>query len=110
MDILKKSTDSHQGLPLSALPPDRQAEYLAAVAQRGATEALKAIGLSDATAAADIKDIRDMLQAMRILKHAAWTTSITALGRILGWVAVLALAALFLNGKTAKELASVIAP
>ena len=69
---------------------------------------MKAIGLNDADAAADIRDIRDLLKGLRVLKKAAWTTTFTALGRILGWAVLIAIAALFVNGKNAREIASLI--
>ena len=108
MELLKKVVDQSQGLPFGDMSAERQAEYLSAVAQKGAREALKAIGLNDAEAAADIRDIRDLLRALRVLKKAAWTTTFTAMGRIIGWAFVVAIAALFVNGKSAREIAGII--
>jgi hypothetical protein len=108
MDSLDSVIQENAGTKFCELPSHKQAEYLGALAQRGATDALKAIGLNDAEAAADIRDIRDLLKGLRVLKKAAWTTSLTAIGRIIGWAAVIALAALFMNGKNARELATII--
>jgi hypothetical protein len=105
MDDLDRVIEKYAGTPLCEMVSHKQAEYLGALAKRGASDALKAIGLNDPAAAADIRDIRDLLRALRVLKKAAWTTAITAIGRVLGWAALFAVAALFMNGKTAKEIA-----
>jgi hypothetical protein len=110
MDDLHKVIAKYAGTPFCDLAAERQAEYLGALAQRGAADALKAIGLSDADAAHDIKDIRDLLKGLRVLKKAAWSATFTGLGRILGWAAVLALAALFMNGKNLREIGAIIGP
>ncbi len=108
MDELHKVIERYAGTPFCELHASKQAEYLGALAQRGATDALKAIGLNDAAAAADIQDIRDLLKGLRVLKKAAWTTTFTALGRVIGWAAIIALAALFMNGKNAREIGAMI--
>lgn len=108
MDLLESVIEKNAGKNFCELPSHKQAEYLGALAQRGASDALKAIGLNDAEAAADIRDIRDLLKGLRVMKKAAWTASFAALGRILGWAIVVAIAALFANGKSAKEIASLI--
>ena len=108
MDELHKVIEKYAGTPFCQLAAHKQSEYLGALAQRGASDALKAIGLNDAEAAADIRDIRDLLKGLRVMKKAAWTTSFTALGRIIGWSVVIALAALFMNGKNAHEIGAMI--
>ena len=108
MDDLEQVIEKYAGTPFCELVSHKQAEYLGAVARRGATDALKAIGLNDPEAASDIRDIRDLLKGFRVLKRAAWTTTLTAAGRVIGWVVLLAIAALFVNGATTKELAHVI--
>ncbi|MDR3450730.1 MAG: hypothetical protein P4M15_13475 [Alphaproteobacteria bacterium] len=110
MDYLRKVIDRHHGVNFCALPPAAQAEYLGALAQRGAADVLKALGLHDEEAAADIRDIRDLLRGLRLMKRTAWTVTVTALGRMAGWVFVLVLAALFLNSRQARELAGLIVP
>ena len=110
MDLLKKVIDQTQGASFGDMSANRQAEYLSVIAQQGAREALKAIGLNDAEAAADIRDIRDLLRALRVLKKAAWTTTFTAMGRIIGWAFVVTIAALFVNGKSAREIAGILGP
>ncbi len=108
MDILKKVINEPHGGPFEAETEARLEAYLAAAAQRGASEALKAIGLNDADAAADIRDIRDLLRGLRIFRRAAWTTALTALGRVIGWVLVVALAALFVNSRAAEKVATML--
>jgi hypothetical protein len=79
--------------PLCEMVSHKQAEYLGAIAKRGASDALKVLGLNDPQAADDIRDIRDLLRGLRVLKKAAWTTAFSALGRIIGWAILIALAA-----------------
>ena len=110
MDALDEVIGKYAGTPFGNLASHKQAEYLGAIAKRGATDALKAIGLNDPQAADDIRDIRDLLRGLRVLKKAAWTTAVGALGRVIGWCVLLALAALFLNGKDARSLSSLIGP
>ncbi len=99
MDDLDRVIEKYSGTPLCEMVSHKQAEYLGAIAKRGASDALKAIGLNDPEAADDIRDIRDLLKGLRVLKKAAWTTALSALGRILGWVFLIGLAAMFMNGK-----------
>lgn len=107
-DDLDQVIAKYAGTPLCEMVSHKQAEYLGALARRGASDALKAIGLNDPQAADDIHDIRDLLRGLRVLKKAAWTTTFSALGRLLGWALLVALAALFMNGKNAKEIATFI--
>ncbi len=104
MDDLNHVIERYAGTPLCEMVSHKQAEYLCAIARRGAADALKAIGLDDPQAAEDIRDIRDLLRGLRVLKKAAWTTALSGLGRLLGWAILIAGAALFLNGKNLKEL------
>jgi|GEM_PF-4616369 len=107
-DDLDLVIEKYAGTPLCEMVSHKQAEYLGALARRGASDALKAIGLNDPQAADDIRDIRDLLRGLRVMKKAAWTTTFTALGRILGWMVLIAIAALFVNGKNIKEIATFI--
>jgi Family of unknown function (DUF6127) len=108
MDVLDAVIEKYAGTNFCELAAHKQAEYLGALAQRGASDALKAIGLNDAEAASDIRDIRDLLRGLRVMKKAAWRAGFAALGRVLGWAVVIALAALFVNGRDARELAVLI--
>lgn len=48
-------------------------------AERGAKKALAAIGLCDAKAAGDVRDLREVLDAFRLAKTTAWTTIVRVL-------------------------------
>ncbi len=109
-DELDHVIEKYAGTPLWEMVSHKQAEYLGAIARRGASDALKAIGLNDPQAADDIRDIRDLLRGLRVLKKAAWTSALSASGRILGWALLIAIAALFVNVKNIKELAGIIGP
>lgn len=45
-------------------------------AEEGARRALAAIGLEDGRAAADVRDLRELLSAWRQAKRAAWQTAV----------------------------------
>jgi hypothetical protein len=45
-------------------------------AEEGARRALAAIGLEDGRAAADVRDLRELLSSWRQAKRAAWQTAI----------------------------------
>ncbi len=107
-DELDNVIARYAGTNFCQLAAHKQAEYLGALAQRGASDALKAIGLNDAGAASDIRDIRDLLRGLRVLKHAAWTTTFHAIGRMLGWAFLVAVAALFMKDKSIKEIVGVL--
>lgn len=54
-------------------------ELLELAAERGAKRALADVGLVDEHAAADIRDLRSLLGAIRIAKRTAWQTVIRLL-------------------------------
>ena len=70
--------------------PEEEFELLLAVAaERGAKRALADVGLVDENAAADIHDLRDLLNAVRIAKRTAWQTVVRLIttGLILALIA-----------------------
>lgn len=46
--------------------------FLSTVAEQGALNILKKIGLDDDSAGTDIRDIRDLLKGYRVVKSEAW--------------------------------------
>lgn len=103
-DDLERVIDKYAGTPFCDLDAFTQSEYLGALSKRGAIDVLKAIGLSDADAAADIKDIRDLLRGFRVVRNRAWSTIFNAFGRILGWFIILAIGGLMVKSESAKQL------
>ena len=93
MDDLDLVIEKYAGMPFGEMVSDKQAEYLRAIARRGAADALKAIGLNDSKAADDIRDIRDLLRGIRVMKKVAWSFLFSVVGRLLGWIIVFALMA-----------------
>lgn len=57
---------------LVCLPADQFKELLKEAAQKGAEEALKAVGLGDKDAGPDIRDIRGILKSFREAKQTAF--------------------------------------
>jgi hypothetical protein len=110
MDDFDTVISRYGGSNFCQLPAQKQAEYMGLVAQRGVYHALKAVGLSDAEAAEDIRDIRDLLRGLRVVRKAAWATMLSAMGRALGWAAIIAVAALFMRDKSAHEITSLLNP
>lgn len=86
------------------MTPEELEEFLSAIAKRGAFEALQATGLNDEYAGADVRDLRDLLKGFRVVRKTAIKTIIAGLGRIIGWVIVIVLIGLFMNGEKAKLL------
>lgn len=109
-DDLDRVIAKYAGTPLCEMVSHKQAEYLGAVAKRGAKEALKAIGLNDPEATADIRDIRDMLRGLRVFKKAAWTTVAATLGRVMAWSVLIGIAALFFNGRNRTDIVDIFRP
>lgn len=56
------------------LPEEDFNTLLDAAAERGARKALASVGLEGPTAADDLRDIRAILQALRIARSTVWTT------------------------------------
>ncbi len=79
---------------LVALPRPEFESLLEQAACRGARKALQEVGLNDENAAADVRDLRDLLSAMRTAKQEAFRAFIRWL--TLGFLVLL------LAGVTAK--------
>ena len=67
--------------------------WLFAGSERGARKALESVGLEHETAAEDLRDIRALLQALRIARSTVWTTVIRLVttGLVLALLAGIAL-------------------
>lgn len=76
---------------------DELDEFLSAVARRGAADALKAVGLEDKEAVADIRDLRDILRGFRVVKKNVIMSTFAGFGRIIGWIIVIIVAGVFVN-------------
>jgi hypothetical protein len=75
------------------MPEEEFEQLLELAAERGAKRALADVGLVDENAAADIHDLRDLLNAVRIAKRTAWQTVVRLLttGIILALIAGVAI-------------------
>lgn len=104
-----RGLDKFKDTKLCDMTIEERDDFFQAIAQRGAVEALKAIGMNDPEAASDLKDVRAMLKGYRVMKNAAWTTTLTAAGKVLTWIVILGIAGLFLHTTVGKHLATVIA-
>lgn len=97
MDDLQHVIDKYGNQAFGDLGASEQAEYLSALAKRGgedgATSVLNKLGLNDDNAAADLKDIRDLLRGFRVVRNRAWVTITETIGKIVGWVIILSIAA-----------------
>ena len=66
---------------------------LADAANRGARQALRDIGLDNGEAREDIRELRSLLQALRLARRTAWQTTVrvlttVVLAALLGWAGV----------------------
>ena len=66
------------------ITPEQLEEILDRAAKKGASEALRELGLQDQDAANDIRDMRGLLEAWRYTKKSIWATTVK-----MGTVAVL---------------------
>lgn len=69
---------------MSDITPEQLEEMLDRAARKGASEALRELGLQDQDAANDIRDMRGLLEAWRYTKKSIWATTVK-----MGTVAVL---------------------
>ena len=67
-----------------SVTPEELEAMLDRAAKKGATEALRSLGLQDESAANDIRDMRNLIDAWRMTKKSIWATPVK-----LGTVAVL---------------------
>lgn len=56
--------------------PEELEAMLDRAAKKGATEALRSLGLQDEDAANDIRDMRGLLDAWRLTKKSIWSTTV----------------------------------
>ena len=96
-DCSKRLADKYHGVKICDMNSDELDEFLTGIAQRGAADALKAVGLSDIGAVTDIKDLRDLLQGFRVVKKNVIMSTLSGVGRILGWALVVTLAGYFVG-------------
>jgi hypothetical protein len=61
-------------------------------AEKGAEKALAKVGLGDADAGADIRDLRDWLKACRVIKSEALRTAVSVATKTLIMAAIIGLA------------------
>jgi hypothetical protein len=108
MNDMNRVIDKYADQKFCDLDAEAQKEYLGAFAQRAASEVLKQLGLDDESAAADLRDVRDLLRGFRVVRKTAMTTVLGGVGRVAGWIIVIILAGLILHSETGKKLASTI--
>ena len=73
-DPEKQST--RQQADILNLRPDDLDELLTRAAERGAERALACLGLENGHAAADIRDLRGLIEAWREARRTAWQTAV----------------------------------
>ena len=73
-DPEKQST--RQQADILNLRPDDLDELLTRAAERGAERALACLGLQNGHAAADIRDLRGLIEAWREARRTAWQTAV----------------------------------
>lgn len=59
-----------------SITPEELEAMLDRAAKKGATEALRSLGLQDEDAANDIRDMRGLLDAWRLTKKSIWSTTV----------------------------------
>lgn len=107
-DDLQRVIDKYGNQPFGDLAADEQAEYLSALANRGgiagAISVLNKLGLNDDDAPNDIKDIRDLLRGFRVARSRAWNTIFGAVGKLVGWIIIIGILAIFSKSDGGKAI------
>ena len=80
------------GNNLIQLSRDELLKHLEQAAHKGARKALADIGLNDAEAGADIRDLRDWLRACRAIKSEALKTAVSVTTKALIMATIIGLA------------------
>lgn len=107
---LNRISDKYQGVRMCEMTQHELEEFLGGIAQRGAADALKALGLDDEMAVNDIRDLRDILKGFRVVKKNIWSTTMAGFGRIIGWILIITVAGLMVeHNPMAKNIAKIIA-
>jgi hypothetical protein len=104
--ILEEVVEKIQGKRTADMTRNELVELFSAIAEHGATNALKRVGLHDDYAISDIKDLRDLLKGYRVVKKSA----LQQFGRIIIWILVLLAMSLLYNSGTTKEIVKAVAP
>ncbi len=78
MPMTEESTSNHSADILNLRPEDLD-ELLTRAAERGAERALACLGLENGHAAADIRDLRGLIDAWREARRTAWQTTVKVL-------------------------------
>ena len=71
---------------------------IAAAAEKGASAALKRVGLADEYAGQDVRELRNLLDTWRAAKRTVFKTTVSMVARAVLWLFLLALA--FAAGKS----------
>ena len=103
---LEEVTDRLQGTKLSDMTRGELLEFLGAIAQRGADNALRGVGLGDEDALLDIRNLRDLLRGYRVVRKGA----LQQLGKVIVWIFVLSVMGMLYNSKTTTEIVKAVQP
>ena len=79
-------TSHSRRIPLKhtvTLPPAQFEELLDRAAERGVQRCLAQLGLENGSAARDIRELRDLLEALRAARRAVWQTVIKVMTTVL---------------------------
>lgn len=90
---MNDSIDPAPGPGAVSLPRAELEQLLSVAASRGAKQALAEIGLENGEAREDIRELRSLLQALRLARRTAWQTAIRVLttvflAALLAWAGV----------------------
>ena len=93
------------------MPLEYWDDMLARAADRGATEALRRLGLDDAAAAGDIRNLRDFTRFWADAKRRAAMSILGRIGSAIWWIFVLGLAAvIYTRVQAADPPPAIISP
>lgn len=72
MSPILHAVNKYHGKKICDMSSSELEAFLSTIAEQGAMNVLKRVGLDDDNAGIDIKDIRDLLKGYRVVKSEAW--------------------------------------
>lgn len=91
MPQLEITIDKFSDTKFCDLSAEDQKEFLSAIAERSAYNALRSVGLDDPEAMMDMQEIRSIIKGYRVARRAVWSSLWKQIGKTIGIVLTLLL-------------------
>ena len=104
-DNLRRVVDEFNGTKICDMTPTQQERFFTAIAERGAFNALRHVGLNDEHARDDMQDLRDLMRGYRVVKKAAVKNTLSMIGKAISWALIILFLMFFTNSEHGKVVA-----